>query len=330
VKRFLHLAVILASLAPFLAACGTQSGTAGDVSSTARSSAQTAPATGATSTFPMTITDDMGRQIQIKAEPKRIVSAAPSTTEILFALGLGDRVVAVTTFCNYPDAAQSKPKIGGLRPNVESIVAQTPDVVFAVRGTPAEVVTVLEAQAIPVVVLNPSSFAGVLDNIKLVGRLTRTSDTAEKLTGEMQRRWNAVAEKARTAAAKPRVLYELDATDPAAVSVAGAGTFIDAMIQAAGGTNVLAAQAPGQQYPRVNAEAVLQANPEIVILGDAPFGQSLETVRNRPGWNAITAVERRAVVSVSDIENDILSRAGPRLVDGVEFMARAVHPELFK
>ncbi len=279
------------------------------------------------SAFPLTLTDDSGRQVVVPREPQRIVSAAPSTTEILFALGAGDRVVGVTTYCDYPAAAKAKPKIGGLRPSVEVIVASQPDLVLAVRSTPPDVLAALEKQQIPVIVLNPPDFAGVLANVRAVGRVTGAAAPAERLVADLQGRWRAVEERARQAPARPRVLYEIDATDPAAVSAAGAGTFIDAMITAAGGVNVVAALAPGRQYPTLSAEAVLQANPELILLGDAAYGQSRATVARRPGWDVTVAVQRGAVVGIAD--PDLTSRAGPRLVDGLELVARAIHPELF-
>src|SRR6266508_758159 len=277
--------------------------------------------------FPATLTDDRGKQVLVKAAPQRIVSAAPSNTEILFALGLGDKVVGVTTLCNYPEAAKQKPKIGGFRPTLEPIVAQQPDLVLAVSGTPPDVVGALEGLSVPVLVLNPPTFDGVLANIRMVGRATGTAAAAERLVTQMQQRWNAVAERARAAQTKPRVFYELDATNPASVYSAGAGPFIDAMMTASGGVNVVAQLVPGQQYPQVSAEALLQANPQLILLGDAPFGQSMETVAARPGWSAVEAVQKKAVVGLAD--PDVTSRAGPRLVDGLELVAKAIHPEIF-
>ena len=289
------------------------------------------PAPAATSipapAFPVTLTDDRGKQVQLAKPPQRIVSAAPSNTEILFALGLGSRVVGVTTLCNFPAEAAQKPKIGGFRPGLEPIVGQQPDLVLVVPATPADVVGGLEALQIPVLLLNPPTFEGVVANIRLVGRATGATAEAERLATQMLLRWTAVSERARTAQSKPRVFYELDGTNPAAVYTAGAGTFIDAMITTAGGVNAVAQAAPGVQYPQMNSEAVLQMNPQLILLGDAPFGQSYETVAARPGWNAVEAVQKRAVVGLAD--PDITSRAGPRLVDGLELVAKAIHPELF-
>ena len=316
--------VLGAALVALLVSCGP----AGEPPRTAQR--ESVPAAAQIAAFPATVSDDVGRRVQIAAAPKRIVSTAPSTTEILFALGLGERVVAVTTFCNYPAEAASKSKVGGLRPNLEMLVALEPDLVLAVRGTPPDVVAGLDGLGVPAIVLNPADFSGVLADIRLVGRVTGALAAAERHTVDMQRRWDAVAARARAATKKPRVLYEVDATNPAAVSTAGPGTFIDAMITAAGGVNVMAALAPGQQYPRANAEVVLQANPEIIILGSSPFGQTAELVAQRPGWNVVDAVQKRAVVTITATDADVLSRAGPRVVDGLELIALAIQPELFR
>ena len=277
--------------------------------------------------FPVTLTDDRGKQVSLAKQPVRIVSTAPSNTEILFALGLEDKVLGVTTLCNYPAAAQQKPKIGGFRPALEPIVGQQPDLVLAVPATPVDVVSGLEGLQIPVLVLNPPTFDGVLANIRLVGRATGATAAAEQLAAQMQQRWSAVTERARSVQSKPRVFYELDGSNPASVYTAGAGTFIDAMIATAGGVNAVAQAAPGVQYPQMSSEAVIQLNPQLILLGDAPFGQSYDTVAARPGWNAVEAVQKRAVVGLAD--PDVTSRAGPRLVDGLELVAKAIHPEIF-
>jgi iron complex transport system substrate-binding protein len=319
------LALVIAFLAlAALVACG--GAPAGQGAAPASGAAGTdAPAPAAA--FPVTLTDDDGRTVTLARMPGRIVSVAPSNTEILFALGLGDRVVGVTTFCDYPAAAAAKPKIGGLRPNLEAIVAQQPDLVLGIRGTPPDVIAALEGQQIAVAILNPVDFAGVLANLRAIGRLTGTAPAAERLTGEMDARWKAVEARARGASGRPRVLYEIDSSDPAAISAAGPGTFIDAMITASGGVNVLSALTPGQQYPRIGAEAILGADPDLILIGDAPFGQTKAVVAARPGWDALRAVQRGALVEIDD--PNVTSRPGPRLVEGLELVARAIHPEVF-
>ncbi|HEX2033757.1 MAG TPA: ABC transporter substrate-binding protein [Chloroflexota bacterium] len=319
--RWLPL-LLCATLTWLLLGCAPPAGQGGP----ARPTPPTAPSAVA-GAFPLTVTDDSGRTVTIAGEPRRIVSLAPSNTEVLFALGLGERVVAVTTFCDFPEEAKGKAKVGGMTPNLEAIVAQAPDLVLGVRGTPPNVTAALEAQHVPLLILNPADFSAVLANIRMVGQVTGAVDQADHLANTMQQRWNAVAERARTAPSKPRVMFEIDASDPTSITAAGPGTFIDAMITAAGGINVVAGMTPGQQYPKLSAEAILQADPELIILGNAAFGQSLETVTRRPGWGAMGAVQRRAVVAIT--EPDVVSRPGPRLVDGLDLVARAIHPELF-
>lgn len=322
-SRWRQLALSVVAMVALLA-CGP---VAAPGQSMAAAGTATSSPESTTASFPLTLTDDTGRQVRLAQEPKRIVSAAPSNTEIVYALGLAGRLVAVTDFCDYPTEAKLKPKIGGLRPNTEAIVAQQPELVLAIRGFPAETMAALEGQQIPVVIFNPTDFNGVLANVRTIGQMTGAVAAAEHVTTGMQQRWQAISERAMTASTRPSVFYEVDATDPAAVSAAGPGTFIDAMIVAAGGVNILATLAPGRQYPKINAEALLQANPQLIILGNAAFGQSAETIARRPGWNALDAVQRGAVAGIAD--PNLTSRPGPRLVEGLELIASVIHPELF-
>ena len=143
----------------------------------------------------------------------------------------------------------------------------------------------------------------------------------------MDTRWKAVEARARTVALRPRVLYEIDASDPAAGLRRRSGDVHRRHDRRRRGVNVLAALAPGQQYPRVGAEAVLGADPDLILLGDAPFGQTREVVAARPGWGALRAVQRGAIVEIA--HSNITSRPGPRLVDGLELVAKAIHPDVF-
>lgn len=299
--------------------------------STVRSTPSMASATAVAATsYPYTVSDDAGRTTTILAEPKRVVSGAPSTTEIMFSLGLGSRLVGVTQYCDFPEEAKTKPQIGGLKPSLEAIVGLQPDLVLAVRGFPADVVAQLEQQKIPVLFLNPADFSGILSNITTVGAVMNATRPAKDLVASMQTRWDTVAAKARGATFKPRVMYEIDASDPGAVSVAGQGTFIDAMIVTSGGINIVAQIAPGKQYPKISAEAVLAGAPELMILGDAPYGQSSAQVASRPGWDVVPAVASGKVIEFGQREVDVTSRPGPRIVDGLEVIAKALHPELFR
>jgi iron complex transport system substrate-binding protein len=299
--------------------------------------ADRAPITPATSvhevlaptTYPLSLVDDDGRAVTVAKEPGRIVSAAPSTTEILFAVGFGDRVVGVTDFCDYPEAARAVPKIGGFKPNLEAIIGAQPDLVFAVRGFPVDIIAFLEAQKVPVVILNPSDFVGVLANVTTVGKIGNAPDAAASLATSLRNRWDAVEAKAKGATERPRVLFEIDASDPGSIMAAGPGTFIDAMLKAVGADNAVAPVAAGMQYPSVSDEAVLGLAPELVILGDAPYGQSVEALAARPGWKVVPAVRDGRVVALSQREVDVTSRPGPRIVEGLEAVAQVVRPDLF-
>jgi iron complex transport system substrate-binding protein len=272
--------------------------------------------------YPLTVVDDRGKQVTIGAPVGRIVSIAPSSTEIVFALGAGDRVVAVDDFSDFPAEAKALPKVGGFRTSAEKILSFQPDLVLAI--TTGNLAPALEAQGQRVVVFDPTDIEGVYKNTELLGTILDRETAARELVQRMRARIGAVAERAKTAGNRPRVLHELDASDPTKIYVAGSGNFIDAMIGIAGGTNV-AASAP-TKFPQLSIEEIIRSNPEVIVLSDATFGASPEVVAARPGWSAIDAVKKARVYPINP---DIVSRPGPRLADGVEAYAKLLHPELF-
>ncbi len=276
--------------------------------------------------FPVTITDDLGRSVRVEKLPQRIVSTAPSNTEILFALGLNERIVAVTDFCDYPEEAKAKPKIGGTKPSVEKIVSFSPDLVVASTINPQDLIQQLESSKIPVVVWGPKDFAGIMRNIEQTGMITGTAERARRITASMKDRIDAVAAKARQATAKPRVFFEVDATDPSKPFTAGPGSFVDAMITLAGGQNIAAGAS--SQWPQLSLEELVRADPEIIILSDYAYGVTPESVARRPGWENLTAVRKGAIKPIED--PNIVVRPGPRIVDGLELLARFIHPDVFK
>ncbi|MEK7281292.1 MAG: cobalamin-binding protein, partial [Chloroflexota bacterium] len=268
---------------------------------------------------------DLGRQVNIPTIPQRIVSLAPSTTEILFALDLGDRVMGVDDFSDFPPEAKAKPKLGAPFPgfNIENIVDAEPDLILSVRGTYVEQ---LEARGLQVVVLEPQDMDHVLRNIELVGRIAGAQGKAKEVVTDMKKRLARV--RAKTSAAsviKPRVFYEVDATDPTKPWTAGPGSFIDALITDAGGQNIAASRK--ELYFQISAEKLISQNPQIILLADTEFGVSVETAIRRAGWGGIEAVKKEAIYPIGA---DITSRPGPRLVEGLEAMARLIHPELFQ
>jgi len=276
--------------------------------------------------FPITVTDDVGREVTVTASPGRIISLAPSNTEILFALGLGPKIVGVTDFCNYPVEALAKERVGGFaNPSLEKIVFLEPDLVVA-ADLHRELVLQLDNLKIPVVVLNAHSVEEVLNDIVLVGRVTGLEKEAERLAGELRARVEAVTERTSKIAPskRPRVYYEVW-HEP--LCTAGPGTFIDDLIGLAGGINV-AADAP-VPWPQYNTEVIVQKNPEVMLHSyghGAAALQTLEEIARRPGWSNVSCVKSGRVYA---IDADLINRAGPRLVDALEAVARVLHPEVF-
>lgn len=289
-----------------------------------------APPTAApTSAAGTTITDVAGRTVTITATPERLISLAPSTTEILFALGLASKIVAVDDFSDYPAEAKNLPKIGGLNAayNFEQIVALKPDLIFAAGITDPNTIKKLEDLKLSVVVVGAekTSFDSVFADIALVGQATDQVEQATQLTTTLQEQLASLKAKLAAAKEKPLVYWELDATDPAKPYSVGPGNFVGDMITLAGGTNVFAqAESP---FPQVSAEQVVAANPDVIILSDAAYGITVESVLKRPGWQIITAVKQQRVAPIDD---NLVSRPGPRLVAGLDATARIIHPELFQ
>lgn len=348
------LALILALI---LSACGTSAPPATQAPTSAQSSGSAAPPTAVPATAALattaptessptpapteapsaptssaasvTITDVAGRTVTIAAMPEHLISLAPSTTEILFALGLAPKLVAVDDFSDYPAEAKGLPKIGGLNEayNFEQIVALKPDLIFAAGMTAPESIKKLEDLKLNVVVVGAekTSFDSVFADIALVGKATGEVEQAKQLTTAMQDQLAALKATLATAKAKPLVYWELDATDPAKPYSVGPGNFVGDMIALAGGMNVFAqAESP---FPQVSAEQVVAANPDVIILSDAAYGITVESVLKRPGWQVIAAVKQQRVAPIDD---NLVSRPGPQLVAGLEATAKIIHPELFK
>ena len=273
---------------------------------------------------PAAITDDEGREVHLESMPVRIVSHVPGITETLFALDLGDKIVGVSDHCDYPEEAADKPKIGGyFTPNIEKIVALDPDLVLT--DGHADDIYQLESLGIPFVVLQPVDIDGIIANIELLGEITGSQNKAGELISDMEERIAAVVAAVNNAA-RPRVFYVFDATDPIKPWTAGPGSFADALIRLAGGDNV-AAQAQGA-WIQFSMEELVSFDPEIVVantmMGTAVI--SLDELRNIAAWQDITAVREERI---GQIDGDLVDRHGPRIVQGLEEMAKIIHPELF-
>lgn len=271
------------------------------------------------------VTDDLGRTFRFDAPPRRIVSLSPAYTETLFALGAGDRVVGVDDYSDYPAEARSRAKVGGgHHANLESIVALEPD--FVVALVEEQEVDALAARGIPAIKLLPTDFEGVTRTILLLGKVTGTTSCAQEIVTGMEERIARVEARVK-GLRPPRVFLELDGTDPARPFTSGPRSFIGAMLQTAGGSNI--AHEIGTPSGQMSLESIIAEDPEIIVLMDSrsPVNpQSREDVLKRRGWSGISAVRNGAVVSV---DSALFSRPSPRLVDGIELLARLLHPEAF-
>lgn len=280
-------------------------------------------------TFPVDITDQMGRQVRIEKMPETIVSLSPGHTEIVFALGLEDRLVGVTEFCDYPEAANDKPKIGGFSTvDIERVVGIQPDLILAANiHKKNEVISRLEELGLTVICLDPTTLEEVLEAITLVGKCSGQEEKAAQLVTGMGDRIKAITDKTSnlTQAERPRVFYILWHKPPMTV---GSDTRIHELIELAGGINI--AQGLGKGYPTMSLSAVIIANPQVIVAGtghgegaDMPYQFALTEERLRD-------VDARVNGRVEEINTDLVGRPGPRIVDGLERFAEFIHPELFK
>jgi iron complex transport system substrate-binding protein len=274
------------------------------------------------------LVDGLGRSVHLDAPAQRIISLAPSNTELLFALGAGEQTVGRDAFSDYPAEAVDVTDIGdtysGL--NTEVIVSLEPDLVLAAEITPTEQVQELEDLGLTVYWLaNPTTLEGLYENIAIVGELTGNEDAAETLAADLRARAEAVAAVLEGIEERPTVFYELDGSDPAAPWTAGEGTFIDLLIELAGGINIGAVM--DGQYGQLSIEEILLQDPDVILLGDAAFGVSPDLVAERAGWGDLSAVQNGQVYPFDD---NLASRPGPRLIEGLEILAQLLHPEAFE
>lgn len=276
--------------------------------------------------FLIEVTDQLGRVVKLEKVPERIISLVPGNTEILFALGLGDKVVGVTEYCDYPPEAQEKPKIGGFStPNIEEVVALSPDLILATQRHETEIIPALEGKGLTVFALDPKTLDEILEAITLIGEITGKEEAASQLVSEMSNRIKAVTDKTDNLpeAQRPRVFY-VTWHDP--LKTAGGDTWHEELIVKAGGINI-AHDLTG--YAAISLEAVIHANPQVIITG-AGMGTGtdlpLQFALTEPRLRGVDARINNRVYAVLD---DLSSRPGPRIVDGLEQFAESIHPELF-
>jgi len=266
--------------------------------------------------------DELGRQVNIPSCPERIVSLAPNITETLFALGLDKEIVGVTMFSNYPEAAGSKPKVGSfINISLEKVVSLSPDLIIATaNGNKKESVRQMERVGLPVFVINPESFEEIFKTVLNIGRITGRKNEANILVGNLQKRIKTIVSLTKNLK-KPRVFFQIGINP---IVTVGRSTLHNKLIELAGGVNVFGDVAI--KYPRCSMEDVIAGKPDIIIVSSMKRGGDFLRIRNKwKKWGNIPAVKYDRIYIV---ESDLIDHSSPRIVDGLEEMARIIHPEI--
>ncbi|TNJ64199.1 ABC transporter substrate-binding protein [Paenibacillus hemerocallicola] len=324
------LLVVLLSLS--IAACGA--GSTGD--STAKNGASPAagqpavkPADAANATatkYPLKMKDTTGTEITLQKAPQRIVSTSTAETEILFALGLGDRIVAVSDFDNYPEEAKTKTKVGGVSaPNVEAVLAANADLVITGISIKEDALGKLRSLNLPLYKFEPKSIDDIFANVLVLGQLTDKQKEAQELVDKMKKEIDRI--KTAVSAVKPEQKKKVYIEFSPGYTV-GKGEFMDEVLTLAGGINI-AADTKG--YNKINEEKIIQDNPAVIFYTTGTkdkAGQTLDQIiKSRNGWDKIEAVKNNQLVGVNQ---DTLNRPGPRIVEGLLTIAKGIYPDLVK
>jgi iron complex transport system substrate-binding protein len=321
------LALVLTAV---LAACGTSGASVRPTippdatgSLVPATTATPAPSASLPPAFPVTLTDDEGTKVELKAAPEQIVSLTPAETEVLYALGVGDRVVGkVEDIANYPPEAKDVPVVGTFSGvDVEKIVAAGTDLVIAGGngGTQPEAIKKLRDLKIPVLVVYAANVDDVYHDIELTGDAVGAAGQADDLVATLKAGFDEVA-AATAGAPKKRVFYETG-DQPSIYGIADGSVYAQ-MITLAGGTPITTGSTTNWEQ---STEKLVAADPELIILGDSAYGVTPAAVAKRPGWSTLTAVKNKAIVGIDDI---LVTRPGPRLADGLRLLVAAIHPEL--
>jgi iron complex transport system substrate-binding protein len=270
--------------------------------------------------FPLKLTDFVDRTVTIKKEPQRIISLSPATTEILFALGAGDRIVGITAFDDYPaDKIKGLPQVGDFQgPNIEAITALQPDLIFASKLSGKEQMEALQKSGFTVVVLEATSFQQVFDSLQLTAQITNTPENGDRMVKDLQNKFTEIHEKVQ-GLPKVKTYYLVDSTGN---WTTGRNTFIDELITLGGGENIAGDLTGWIQY---NLETLIEKNPSVILT--APHAGDPQEIMNSPGFRDTDAVKNKRVFVVSD--DNMVSRPSYRIIHGLEEIARFLHPEAF-
>jgi len=266
------------------------------------------------------LTDEIGRNVNIPHFPKRIISLAPSITEILFALGLHEEIVGVTNFCDYPEDALKKPKIGGfVSPSIEKIVSLKPDLIIAIRdGNREETIQRLHDLGFSVFWVNPKGFDGVMQTIKNIGEIGGRRDESMRIVKDMRRKKEDILSLTKSLP-RPKVFFQVGC-DP--IITVGRETLADDLIRMAGGRSI--SENESVNYPLYSIETVIFNAPEVIIISSMESKKNyLNLIKMWQSWKSIPAVKRNAIYV---IDSNLVDRPTPRIVKGLETMVHLIHP----
>lgn len=338
-KKWLNLwGIALLAMALLLAGCGQDKGAGGQgtAGSATGQSGQNAGSNagngegqgeqGAKRTaYPLTLKDSSGKEFTFESAPQKIVSLAPSETETLFALGLDQQIAGVSDLDDYPEAVKDKPRMGGSQVNVEAVVAAQPDLIVAASMIDEQTVKSLTDLGYKVFQSDPKTMSGVMEHIRTIGEITDHQAQAEEVVGQMQQELSRVTEavKSLTEDQKKKVYIEFSTG-----WTVGKGEFMDEMITLAGGVNVAS---DVQGWSKINEENIIKANPDVILYAKSVVDENNRTladvIKGRAGWDQITAIKEDRVVGLDD---NLLSRPGPRVTQGLIEIAKAIYPELIQ
>jgi len=279
--------------------------------------------------FPVTLQDGLGGELTIESEPEKIVSLIPSNTEIAYELGLGEKIVGVSDFDNYPEDVKNKEKVGGMEFNVEKIISLQPDLVLAHASgahSSKDGLQQLKDAGINVLVVNDAkTFEDVYESIELIGKATGAVAQAGELVEGMKEKLDEIAEKAKAIKEENQVTVWVEISPAPELYTAAKGTFIHDMLQIISAKNAASDQ---EGWPMYTEEKAVALNPDVIVITYGDYVQNAgEQVLTRPAWKDVPAVKNKRV---HEVNPDIVTRSGPRLVEGVEELAKAVYPEVFK
>jgi iron complex transport system substrate-binding protein len=327
-KKWGLLSVVLLLSMAMIVGCGTQEQNTQDESIVEEEVAQEEVDKESGQQFPITITDDAGREVTIDDKPETIVSIQASNTEIAFALGLGDKIVGVSDYCNYPPEALEKEKVGAQDINVELVLTLLPDIALVTDyhyNTHPETLQKFEEAGINVIVVgSASSFKDVYNNIEMIGKATGSETEAKEIISDMKQRFSAIKEKAAEAITDKKKVW-VEVSPAPDIYTTGKNTFMHEMLESIQAIN---AAEEHEGWVKLTEEEIVQLNPDVII---TTYGYYVENPKDqvlaREGWAEVPAVKNEHVF---DVNNDTVTRPGPRLIEGVETLAELIYPEVFK